>query len=221
LNLRGHLPTGTSLHFDEIETYEGQRNARPLSVPVLIETETRFILWAESAPIRPRGSMTKKRKETIAKSEERHGIRKDLSRKSVFRTLRKGADLLSIGDAVTLQTDEKSSYSAIARQLFGERLAHHRTNSKLVRLTFNPLFAINSEEAIMRDLMGRLRRDSWLVSKMRRYLDIAIHVHIAYRNLIRYRFNDERESPAQMLKFLPRRLSPTEVLGSPAPLVEA
>ena len=213
LNLQGPLPPGTSFHFDEIETYEGQRNTRPLSVPVLIETKTRFILWAESAPIRPRGSMTKKRKQSIARSEIQHGIRKDLSGRSVYRTLKRGADRVAMGRPVTLETDEKSSYPTIARKLFGKRLAHRQTNSKLVRLTFNPLFAINSEEANMRDLMGRLRRESWLVSKKRRYLDMALHVHIAYRNLVRYRFNDERESPAQLLNFLPRRLRPTELLS--------
>ena len=43
----------------------------------------------------------------------------------------------------------------------------------------------------MRDLMGRLRRESWLVSKKRRYLDLGLQVHMAYRNLVRKRFNHD------------------------------
>ena len=33
-----------------------------------------------------------------------------------------------------------------------------------------PLFPINHTEAILRDHTGRLRRQSWLASKLRRYL---------------------------------------------------
>jgi len=70
LNLRGQLRLGHSFQFDEFETFEGRRNTRPLTVPVLIERETRFVLWAESATIRPRGTMTESRKRAIAREEE-------------------------------------------------------------------------------------------------------------------------------------------------------
>ncbi|MFT5283930.1 MAG: transposase-like protein [Planctomycetota bacterium] len=214
LNLQGQLESEARLHFHELETYEGQRNTRPLSVPVLIETDSRFIIWAESAPIRPRGKMTKKRLNAIKESEIQHGTRKDLSMRSVKRTLQRGADLLNNSLKVIFYTDEKSSYPSAATTKIGKhRLVHLQTNSKLVRATFNPLFRINHEEVVMRDLMGRLRRESWLVSKKRRYLDIALQVHIAYRNLVRRRFNKDEGSPAQLLGFLPRRLKPTEVLS--------
>jgi len=214
LNLRQAFESQVSFHFDELETYEERRNARPLSVPVLIESESRYIVWAESAPIRPRGTMTSKRLKAIKESELRYGIRKDTSRRSVKRTLRRGADLAGESALIRLQTDEKSSYPGLARRVFGKaRLQHIKTNSKLVRATWNPLFAINHEEAVMRDLMGRLRRESWLVSKKRRHLDLALHFHMAYRNLVRRRFNTDEESPAQLLGFLPRRLRPTELLS--------
>jgi len=214
LNIQDQLGPHARLHFDELETYEGQRNTRPLTVPVLIETETRFIIWAESAPIRPSGKMSKKRLKAIKEAEKRHGIRKNLSRRSVDRTLRRGAELTRSAAVVILNTDEKSSYPGIARSTFGkQKLVHLKTNSKLLRATWNPLFAINNEEAIMRDLMGRLRRESWLVSKKRRFLDLALQVHIAYRNLVRKRFNRDKESPAQLLGFLPRRLESSEVLS--------
>lgn len=214
LNLQGSLDRTARLHFDELETYEGQRNTRPLTVPVLIDTETRFIIWAESAPIRPSGKMTNKRLKAIQAAEKRHGTRRDQSRRSVRRTLQRGADVTRQSACVVLETDEKLTYPGVAKRAFKkQRLVHFKTNSRILRATWNPLFAINNEEAIMRDLMGRLRRGSWLVSKKRRYLDIALHVHIAYRNLVRKRFNRDKESPAQLLGFLPRRLQPTEALS--------
>ena len=115
---------------------------------------------------------------------------------------------------VLLESDEKSSYPRLARQAFGRsRLVHLQTNSQLVRNTANPLFPINNAEAMARDLIGRLRRESWLVSKKRRYLDLALQLHVAFRNLVRRRFNYDQESPAQLLGFAPRRLSAWEVLS--------
>ena len=64
-----------------------------------------------------------------------------------------------------------------------------------------------------RDLLGRLRRESWLVSKKRRYLDLGLQVWIAYRNYVRRRFNRDRFSPAQMLGYLPRRMALGELVS--------
>jgi hypothetical protein len=64
-----------------------------------------------------------------------------------------------------------------------------------------------------RDLTGRLRRRSWLASKKRRYLDLGLQLHMAYRNLVRRRFNDDKESAAELLGFAPRRITETEVLS--------
>ncbi len=214
LNLRGSLPPGSSLQFDEFETYEGERNTRPLSVPFLIEGKTRYVLWSEAAPIRPRGRMSEKRKQAIQASERRHGPRKDLSARGIRRTMQRGADVAKHLTFIVLHTDEKSIYPGIAREVFGEsRLVHVRTNSKVARDTLNPLFPINHSEAMIRDLTGRLRRDSWLTSKLRRYLDLGLALWGTWRNYVRRRFNYDEESPAQLLGFVPRRLRVTELLS--------
>jgi hypothetical protein len=213
LNLHQPLPPGARLQFDELETYEGKRNTRPLSVPVLIEPESRFVVWAESATIRPRGRMSRARREAIAR-EDAVSPRKDLSVRGIRRTLARGARLVRELVAVRFESDEKSTYPGLAREAFGaERLEHATTNSKLARGSWNPLFPINHTEAMARDLMGRLRRESWLVSKRRRFLDVALHVFVAYRNLVRRRFNRDAASPAAVLGHLPRRLTPGEVLS--------
>ena len=158
--------------------------------------------------------MSEARKEAIAQDRRRYGPRKDLSRRSCLRTLERGAELVRDLRCVRLRTDEKSSYPGLAKRVFGaERLVHQRTHSKLVRDTWNPLFSINHTEAMVRDLMGRLRRDSWLVSKKRRCLDIALHVWMAYRNYVRRRFNRDECSPAEVLGFVRRRLRPGEILS--------
>jgi len=217
LNLTLRRPiqgSSARFHLDEFETYETERNTRPLTVPMLIESESRYILWSESATIRARGKMTEKRRQAIAKAEKRHGRRRDLSRRALARTMQRAVDLAPGLGTVVLETDEKTAYPKLARGAFGKkRLVHRQTSSKLVRNTLNPLFPINHEEALARDLMGRLRRESWLVSKKRRFLDLALQLHMAYRNLVRRRFNYDEASPAQWLGFVPRRLTPEEVLS--------
>lgn len=214
LNLRGDLPAGSSLQFDELETFEGRRNTRPLTLPVLIDRDTMFVIWGESAPIRPRGKMSESRKRAIAADERRLGIRRDESRRAIQSVLAHGAAICRRLSAVVLRTDEKTTYPSLARAAFGaSRLFHLQTNSKLPRHTWNPLFPINHTEAMARDLVGRLRRESWLASKQGWCLDLQMQLFMAYRNYVRRRFNRDKASPAQILGFVPRRLTPWELLS--------
>lgn len=213
LTLRGPLPQDSCFQLDEIESYESCRNTRPLSVPFLIESRSRFVLWAEAAAIRPRGRMSAARLRRIARDHARYGLRRDLSRRSLRRTLQRGADLSAGLLRIRLHTDRKASYPALARAAFGAaRLIHHTTSSTLPRTVANPLFPINHTEAMARDLGARLRRESWLASKKRRYLDLALQVFMAYRNYVRRRFNRDEESPAQVLGFLTRRAAEGDLL---------
>jgi len=214
LNLRRPLRGQVELQFDELESYETHRSLRPLTIPVLIERTTRYIVWAESATIRPKGRMTPTRLAKLAVEEQRHGRRKDRSRRAILRTLKRGSELVAPDATVLLSTDEKSTYPGLARMAFGAaRLTHSTTSSRVARMTWNQLFPINHEDARMHEKLGRLRRRSWLASKRRRYLDHALQLHMAFRNLIRTRFNYDRESPAELLGFVPRRLTRWEALG--------
>ena len=65
----------------------------------------------------------------------------------------------------------------------------------------------------MRDLTGRLRRESWLVSKKQRWFDVSIHIFIAYRNLVRRRFNRDKFSAGQLAGWISRRLRLEELLS--------
>ena len=211
LNLQGPLPPGSVLQLDELETYEGMRTLRPLTVPVVIEKRSRFIIWAESAPIPARHRKTRHGR---LRSEElrRKGRRRDGSRRACRRTLDRAAALAGNLKTLIIETDEKRSYPALIGDSFKlHRIAHDTTKSTRKRDVSNPLFPINQTEALARDLMGRLRRQSWLVSKKRRYLDVALALFIAWRNLVRRRFNHDEESPAQFLEFVPRRMSEEEL----------
>ena len=214
LNLRRPLPPGTCLQLDEVETYEGRRNTRPLTLPVVLERESRFLVWARCAPIRPRGKMTPERRRVIAAEARRFGRRRDRSRAAVYQCLQKAAELTEGQPLLEIHTDQKSTYPRLLRRAFGkERICHRTVNSKEVRDTYNLLFPINNNEAIARDLTGRLRRESWLVSKQARYLDLQLGLFATWRNYMRRRFNYDKNTAAQHLGWVQRRMRHDEVVG--------
>ena len=136
-----------TLLMDEFESYEGRRNTRPVTIPMVIEKESDFIVDCVSAPIRPRGTMTEKRKRAIAREERRFGARKDRSKPALERVLKTAASLFGDITHVEMRSDEKTTYPGLIRAAFADKsVTHSQTNSKLVRDTFNPLFPINHAE---------------------------------------------------------------------------
>ena len=214
LNLRLPMPAWACFQLDEVETYEGRRNTKPLTLPVVLERETRFLVSARSAPIRPRGKMTPERRQAIAADEKRLGRRRDRSRAATYQCLQKVAELTGDHPVLEFHTDQKSTYPRLLRRAFGrERIRHLTVNSKEARDTYNLLFPINNNEAIARDLNGRLRRESWLVSKQARYLDLQLGLFATWRNYVRKRFNHDGQSAAQRLGWVDRRMRHDEVVG--------
>ena len=212
-NLMGTFGPMSEFAFDELETFEGCRSTRPLTVPILIEQETTFLVDAQSDTIPPSGKMTKARRRRIAKDQARRGKRRNRSRQVCRRVL---ATLGRHCDAHTrprFRTDKKLSYPGLIRERFGIDAPHLRVHSRRRRDPTNPLHRINLTLARARDLMGRLRRRSWLVTKDRRFLDLHLAAFMCYRNYTQSRFNKDDESPAQMLGFLPRKLTLGELLS--------
>ena len=210
----GKLGSSLALQFDEFESYETRRNTRPLSIPVVIETLSRFRFAASAATIRPRGKMTEARRKAIETEDRRFGRRMDRSRAACLRVLKIAARARPWATQVTIDTDEKSTYpKLIARAFRGRQIGHSQTSSRAPRHHGTPLGPINLTEAILRDHMGRLRRESWLVSKERSFLNLHLRMINGFRNWVRPRFNRDLETPAQIAGFAPRRLGLGELLG--------
>ncbi|MCK5940669.1 MAG: hypothetical protein KAI24_01770, partial [Planctomycetes bacterium] len=183
-----------------------------LTVPILLERESWFVVAADVAPIRrlaARGSRRRRRQDA---DEQRHGRRPDESRACVRRALVE-LERRSAGP-LTLHSDDKSSYRTLIREVFGGRAEHLTTAGTLRRTTRNPLFPINTTITMTRDNCGRMRRESWLVSKKMRWLRAQMHLFIVFRNYVRQRFNrdDPKRASACFLGLLPRRLRSEEAL---------
>jgi hypothetical protein len=207
------VPAGLTYQLDEEETYE-TASIRPVTMPVLIERQTWFVVATTTGAIRRLARQGTGRRRRQDQEDMRRGRRADESRSCVRKVLELLQEKVPTGN-VTLQSDEKSSYRTLAKAVFGDRLEHQTTPGKRLRTTSNPLFPINTTMAMTRDNCGRLRRRSWLVSKDRRFLALQLLVFTVYRNYMRRRFNRDgrHETAAVLLGLLPRQLQGHEVLS--------
>jgi hypothetical protein len=212
-NLSPRLPAGRTYVLDEEETYE-KASIRPLTMPVLIELETYLVVATMAGPIRRLARPGLQRRQLQERDEARCGRRRDRSRVCVRATLRALRGRVDGGE-LCLRTDDKASYRALGREVFGDTVRHETTAGQLARGTFNPLFPINLTLAMTRDNCGRLHRRSWLVTEKRRFLQLHMHMFTVYRNYVRRRHNTDapNDTPAVLLGLLPRRLQVPEVLG--------
>lgn len=206
------LGHGTFL-LDELESFE-QRCITPLTIPVLIERHSKFVVATDVASIRRVAKKGSWRQRWLARYEARVGRRQDHGRNCVRRVLGR-LDRLIAGGTVTLITDEKALYGSLGQRRFGPRLTHQTVSSRLPRTAYNPLFAINLTDAMLRDNNGRLRRRSWLVSKRGRFLRLQLELFATYRNWHRRRHNDDPSdyTPAVVSQLFSRSLQLPELLA--------
>lgn len=183
---------------DEGETFEGDRRERPLTLPVLIERGSRFIVHVETAPIAartaPRSRGTRPRRSTAKrKSGSNAAVRRCFE--VLARCLRREASPL-------VQTDRKATYPGMLELAFGARtIRHERTSSKLKRDRRNPLFAINHTLAMLRDGLSRLVRRTWAHAKLAARLESHLWIYVAWRNYVRGVTNKARKrTPAMKLE---------------------
>ena len=212
-NLCRRLPEGRTFLLDEEETFAGA-SIDTVTMPVVMELESWFVVAITAGPIRRRAKKGTRRRAWQDTIERRQGRRRDRSKACVRLALGRMARCVP-GGALTLRTDDKASYRTLARALFGERVRHQTTPGTRERTPSNPLFPINTTLAMTRDNNGRLRRKSWLVSKKVRYLRLQMQIFTVYRDYVRRRFNrdgDDNVTAAVVLGVLPRAMRPREAL---------
>jgi len=211
-HLAAKLPEGRTYLFDEEETIIAAKT-RPATVVIVMEREHWFLCVTGAAPIRRLGPEGSRRRQLQDREEAKEGVRKDDSHACVKAALERLVQMAGAG-TIQLLTDEKSSYRSLISEVIGQRAGHSTTPGSAPRTVWNPLFPINVTMAMSRDNNGRLRRKSWLHSKMLDCLCHQLVLFATYRNYIRKRFNTDEEgiTSATCLGLLPRALRFDEVL---------
>ncbi len=206
-----------SFQLDELETYEHNRRLFPLTVPVLIERKSYFVLWSECAPLPARGGLRpadRTKKEAIEKATGCK--RKSGSRAAVARAFELLHRVVPPQGRVRVQTDEKHTYASELKKRFGERVEHRRYSSKAPRVYGSALFPINHTLAMMRDGISRLVRRTWAASKQAVWHQRHQWIWIVWRNYVRGITNAAPETtPAMALGIAGRQLGIAELLAVP------
>jgi hypothetical protein len=212
-NLCDRLPAGKTYLLDEEETFEAA-SIRPVTMPVLMEHSSWFVVAISVGPIRRLAAEGTCRRRRQDREEQQQGPRRDRSKRCVELALGRLAQRLGSAPFV-LRTDEKASYRTAIHKQFGRQARHETTLGSIARTTSNPLFAINTTMAMSRDNNGRMRRQTWLVTKRARCLRLQVQIFSVYRNYVRQRFNRDRDrklSSAASLGLLPRAMTWSEPL---------
>ena len=212
---RGGL--GEVFLLDELETYEHHRTHKPLTVPVLIERESGFVIDARAGalpPRRKRGTGRRRRPAAgLERGREGEVERKSESRKVVKLAFERLRETCPKDRQILVLTDEKGSYATLLRSLFGRRCFHLRIPGTRRRDLSNPLWPINHTLARVRDNVSRLVRETWAASKLRSWLDGQLAIWTCYRNYVRGRTNrEERTTPAMVLGVQERQWDVRELL---------
>ncbi len=196
---------------DELESFEANR-FQPVTVPVLIERSSLFIVATAVGPLRRKGRLTPQQRRRRAEHEARHGRRPSQSRRAVHEVLAR-LRAVTPDAAVILESDHKPLYGRLGRDLLGHRFLWRTHSASARRDRRNPLFPINHTNARLRHFLARLRRRTWCVTKKRACLQAHLAIATLWSNFCRGITNRTATTPAQAVAVAPRRYRPEEVLA--------
>ena len=200
--VRERLALDGEIQLDEAESFERDRRMGPLTAPVAVHSESRYVLAASGGTLRPRIRPGDPR--WHEKLERELLPRANRSNRAVSRCI--AAVVRAAKDGASFVTDEKPSYGMLLRRVDPAARIRHRTHSsRLPRRTWNPLFPVNHLLAMTRDGLSRMRRRTWCASKKRRRLWLHLGLYFAWKNFVRPRFNEEKKTAAQRAKVTRRR----------------
>ena len=171
---------------DELETFETDRRLQPVTMPVVMERKSRYMLHFETAALPARGGLSPSLELKKIEREKRFGKRKSGSRRAVKQCVEVLAEHRAPNACLVIQTDLKATYPGILADVFAPgTFVHSTTSSKKKRDTKNPLFAINHTFAMLRDGISRVVRRTWGNAKLRQRLELHAWIYLAWRNYVR------------------------------------
>jgi len=194
---------------DEQQTFEGDRRLKPVTFPVLIHVESRFVLHVEAETLPARGGLSRSELLRKQRLEAKFGVRISGSRKAVKRCFEELSRVRNPEVLTVMQTDKAPHYPGALAETMSGNVLHLRYSGKLKDKS-SPLWPINFTLAMLRDGLSRLVRRTWGSTKERAWLAEHAWIWIAYRNYIRGFTNKNRHrSSAQIAKYVSRTFSKT------------
>ncbi len=208
--LRPRIPPTEPLVLDGFRSFEHSQYW-PFDLNLLIGT-SHYVYGIGEAELRRSGSMRPSQKNKRTRLEKQHGRPyAQATRRSVEELIRRS---VVEGTAVTIRSDEHRAYPLALRGLEGRRFRHEQTSSKLSRTTRNPLFPVNLADLLLRHSSANHKRETIAFSKRRQGAMYRATIWLVWRNYVKSRSENRRDSPPAVgLGLIRKRLSPGEILG--------
>jgi hypothetical protein len=170
------------LQFDDLETFEHTK-MKPLSVTLMVEKQTRFILGFEVSRMPAKGHLAKR-------SIKKYGPRKDERAEARDRLFRRVKDFIE--ETALFESDENPHYGPTLKKHFPK--AEHITckgqrgavtgQGELKKVAFDPLFSLNHTCAMLRANINRLFRKTWCTTKKIQPLIDHLEIYVMYHNQV-------------------------------------
>ena len=180
---------------DELETFEHNRRLSPVTVPVLVEKQSLFVVHQECATLPARGRLSAADRAKKRLRDESEGVRRSGSRAAVEACFSALGRVTRDGPVV-LEFDGKRTYPGCARRTLGDRARTRVLSSRMKAFKRDPLFTVNHTLALLRDGISRLVRRTWAAAKSRHRLRDHLWIWIVYRNFMRPRSNRDSTTTA-------------------------
>ena len=170
----------THAQFDDLLTTEHTK-MKPLSVSLMVDSNTRMILGVEVSRIPAFGLLAEK-------SRKKYGYRKSGHMKALNRLFTKLTPFLL--PELEIKSDEHHAYAPVVRN-FLPKSNHIQFKGgrgcivgqgELKQLRYDPLFALNHTCAMLRDNIARLVRKTWSTTKKPQRLLDHLEIYRCYHN---------------------------------------
>jgi hypothetical protein len=116
--------------------------------------------------------------------------------------------------AVAIASDEHQAYPQAFARLPDRRIAHSTTSSKASRTPRNPLFSANLADLLLRHSSANHKRETIAFSKRRQGALYRAAIWAVWRNFMKARSENKRNSPPGVaLGLVPRALSTPALLA--------
>lgn len=168
------------IQFDDMESFEHSK-CKPISITLVVEEKTRFILGFRAASMPAKGLL-------VQKALKKYGKRKDeraQKRKELFRELKP-----FINKNAVIKSDENPHYPQDVRRFFpkSQHLVYKGRRGCVVGQGelktggFDPIFSLNHTAAMLRANINRLFRRTWNTTKKITALEWHIALYCWYHN---------------------------------------
>lgn len=159
--------------FDEMWSVK-KGETHTLTIPVVVEKESYFIVSARSAHI-----YSKHRYRSVkARSDNNRRDKINVWDLVILQAIDR-VNIMKPCGRIIMDTDGETRYPQFLQQVFGNRLVHNRYVASIPEEAIK-LFPINNTMACMRAELGKVKRESWYISQNHTWLNAHLAIYTVY-----------------------------------------